>query len=126
MPEVALRRAARDAATLTHAWGTAVAVTLGAQGALLSVGDDIPFMAPAPNPAAEAYLGLRGTPAAPGTASPRRPPRSSGPGGLLTEAVTEAVRRASEFVGRGGPAVVPGLTVPPEAERLCPDRQPPA
>ena len=46
-------------------------------------------------------------------------------GGLLTEAVTEAVRWASEFVGRGGPAVVPGLTVPPEAERR-PDRQPPA
>jgi rfaE bifunctional protein nucleotidyltransferase chain/domain len=35
------------------------------------------------------------------------------------------VRWASEFVGRGGPAVVPGLTVPPEAERR-PDRQPPA
>jgi len=121
MPEVALRRAARDAATLTHAWGTAVAVTLGAQGALLSVGDDTPFMAP--TPAAEA-LGPRDACGA-GDCFAAAAAQVIRAGGLLTEAVTEAVRWASEFVGRGGPAVVPGLTVPPEAERR-PDRQPPA
>jgi rfaE bifunctional protein nucleotidyltransferase chain/domain len=109
---VPLRRAARDAATLSRAWGTAVAVTLGVRGALLSVGDDIPFMAPAPAPA---------------TANPG-PPDTCGAGdcfaaaavqairagGLLTEAVTEAVRLASEFVAGGGASAGPGLTVPPE------------
>jgi rfaE bifunctional protein nucleotidyltransferase chain/domain len=119
-PEVALRGAARDAATLTRAWGTAVAVTLGAQGALLSVGDDTPFMAPAP---AAVPTGPRDACGA-GDCFAAAAAQIIRAGGLLTEAVTEAVRRASEFVGRGGPAAAPGLTVPPAAERR-PGRQPP-
>jgi rfaE bifunctional protein nucleotidyltransferase chain/domain len=110
-PEATLGHAARDAATLSRAWGTAVAVTLGARGALLSVGDDVPFMAPAPAPAA-----APGPPDACGAgdcfaAAAAQAIRS---GGLLTEAVTEAVCLASEFVARGGASAGPGLTVPPE------------
>jgi rfaE bifunctional protein nucleotidyltransferase chain/domain len=104
-------RAARDALALHRAWGSAVAVTLGPAGALLSTGEDVPFAAPAP------------------AASPGGPHDACGAGdcfaaaaaqvlragGLLTEAVTEAVRCASEFVSRGGAASAPGLSVPPGA-----------
>jgi D-beta-D-heptose 7-phosphate kinase / D-beta-D-heptose 1-phosphate adenosyltransferase len=109
-PEAPFRRAARDAAALSRIWNTAVVVTLGAHGALLSVGDDTPFLAPAP--AAGTRTGT--------------PPDACGAGdcfaaaaaqvlrarGLITEAVTEAVRRASEFVARGGASAAPGLTFP--------------
>ena len=118
VPEASLRQAARDAAALTRAWGTAVAVTLSAQGALLSVGEDTPFLAPPP---------ASGPAADPAAGGPAGPPDACGAGdcfaaaaaqviragGLLTEAVTEGVRRASGFVATGGPAAVPGLTIPP-------------
>src|SRR5205085_7419033 len=41
----ALGSAARDAAVLSRAWGSAVAVTLGESGALLSTGEAVPFLA---------------------------------------------------------------------------------
>ncbi len=104
--------AARDAATLSRAWGTAVAVTIGARGALLSVGDDVPFMAPAPALAAASP----GSPDACGAGDcfAAAAVQAIRAGGLLTEAVTEAVRLASEFVARGGASGGPGLTIPPE------------
>ena len=108
-PEVPLRRVARDAATLSRAWGTAVAVTLGERGALLSVGDDAPFLALPPAVAREPRDACgAGDCFAAAAAHVLRA------GGLLTEAVTEAVRVASEFVARGGASAAPGLTVPPE------------
>jgi D-beta-D-heptose 7-phosphate kinase / D-beta-D-heptose 1-phosphate adenosyltransferase len=114
-PEVALRRAARDAATLTRAWGTAVAVTLGAQGALLSVGEDAPFLAPAPAPAAGAGACGPHDACGAGDCFAAAAAQVIQAGAVLTEAVTEAVRRASEFVSLGGPALVPSLTVAAEA-----------
>jgi len=59
-PGSALASAARDAAALSQAWGSAVAITLGEGGALLSTGEAVPFLAqrsssgragPAPRPA---------------------------------------------------------------------------
>ncbi|MBC6459808.1 D-glycero-beta-D-manno-heptose 1-phosphate adenylyltransferase [Actinomadura sp. HBU206391] len=93
-----LGQAAADARALVSRWRAAgVAVTLGEGGALLSVGEDIPFVVPAPALgdgmdacgagdcfAAAAALALRD-------------------GCLLTEAVTEAVHSASAFVASGGP-----------------------
>jgi D-beta-D-heptose 7-phosphate kinase / D-beta-D-heptose 1-phosphate adenosyltransferase len=111
-PEVPLGRAARDAAALNRAWGTAVAVTLGPHGALLSVGDDAPFMAPAPAPAAGAWEARDACGA--GDCFAAAAAQVIRAGGLLTEAVTEAVRRASDFVSLGGASAAPGLTVPPE------------
>jgi D-beta-D-heptose 7-phosphate kinase/D-beta-D-heptose 1-phosphate adenosyltransferase len=100
--------AAAHSAALVGRWRvTGVAVTLAERGALLSVGDAVPYVAPpagAPGHrvdgcgagdcfAAAAALVLHG-------------------GGTLTEAVTEAVRRAGEFVRAGG---VGGLDGPPPA-----------
>jgi D-beta-D-heptose 7-phosphate kinase / D-beta-D-heptose 1-phosphate adenosyltransferase len=111
-PEVPLRRVARDAATLSRLWGTAIAVTLGEQGALLSAGDDAPFLAPPPAGAREPRDACgAGDCFAAAAAQVLRT------GGLLTEAVTQAVRAASEFVARGGASAARGLTVPPEPER---------
>ena len=45
-------------------------------------------------------------------------------GGPLTEAVTEAVRAASEFVARGGASAAPSLAVPPESGRPSADAAP--
>ena len=57
-------------------------------------------------------------------ASRRRRPRHLRAGGLLTEAVTEAVRAASEFVARGGASAAPSLAVPPEPGRPSADAAP--
>ncbi|HLI40743.1 MAG TPA: PfkB family carbohydrate kinase [Streptosporangiaceae bacterium] len=110
-PEAALRRAARNAATLSRAWGTAVAVTLGPRGALLSVGDDVPFLALAP---AAADQGAVPDACGAGDCFAAAAVQAIRAGGLLTEAVTEAVRLASEFVARGGASAGPGLAAPPE------------
>ena len=119
-PEVPFRRVARDAATLNRAWGTAVAITLGAQGALLSVGDDAPFMAPAPAPAAGAWEPRDACGA--GDCFAAAAAQVIRAGGLLTEAVTEAVRLASEFVAVGGASAAPSVTIPaePGIPRACP------
>jgi rfaE bifunctional protein nucleotidyltransferase chain/domain len=107
-PRDPLGQAAHDAAGLGRAWGAAVAVTLGRHGALLSTGDDVPFLAPPPEgPAA----GLPDTCGA-GDCFAATAAQVLRGGGLLTEAVTEAVRRACEFVGLGGASAVPGRTIP--------------
>jgi D-beta-D-heptose 7-phosphate kinase/D-beta-D-heptose 1-phosphate adenosyltransferase len=113
-PEPPFRRAARDAAALSRAWSTAVAVTLGAHGALLSVGDDTPFLAPAPVPAAGTRAGPLPDACGAGDCFAAAAAQVLRARGLLTEAVTEAVRGASEFVARGGAVAAPGLTFPPE------------
>jgi len=94
----ALAAAGRHADALVGAWeAQAVAVTLGAQGALLSYGGGTPVVAPAPavhciDPcgagdrfAVTAAVGL-------------------GAGLVTAEAVQEAVCRAAEYVAAGGPA----------------------
>jgi rfaE bifunctional protein nucleotidyltransferase chain/domain len=76
------------------------------------VGDDAPFLAPASAVAQEPRDACgAGDCFAAAAAQVLRT------GGLLTEAVTEAVRAASEFVARGGASAAPGLTVPPEPGR---------
>jgi D-beta-D-heptose 7-phosphate kinase / D-beta-D-heptose 1-phosphate adenosyltransferase len=120
VPGTPMARAARDASALARAWGTAVAVTLGQDGALLSVGDATPFVAPAAELDSAAALDSCGA----GDWFAAAAARVLCAGGLLTEAVVEAVRGASAFVGRGGAAIAPGLTVPPTA--AGPQRRRPA
>jgi D-beta-D-heptose 7-phosphate kinase/D-beta-D-heptose 1-phosphate adenosyltransferase len=104
----AVRQAARDATSLACAWGAAVAVTMGEHGAVLSTGDTAPFVAPAarlaPGQAADA-CGAGDCFAAAAVQALRG-------GGLLTEALVEAVSRASQFVAQGGAAAAPGRTIP--------------
>jgi rfaE bifunctional protein nucleotidyltransferase chain/domain len=105
-------RAARDAMALSRAWGTGVAVTLGRYGALLSVGDDTPFMAQPPAPGAGARADTCGA----GDCFAAAAAQVIRAGGLLTEAVVEAVRCASGFVGAGGAAAAPALVIPGEKD----------
>ena len=119
--EMPLRQVARDAATLSRAWGMAVAVTLGEQGAaLLSLGDDAPFLAPAPPAAARGSHDACGA----GDCFAAAAAQALRAGGLLTEVVTEAVRAASEFVAGGGASAAPSLAVPPEPGRPSADAAP--
>ncbi len=105
----ALADASRDAATLSRAWGSAVAVTMGEGGALLHTGEAVPFLAPA-----EAIRGPH-DPCGAGDCFAAAAAQVLRSGGLLTEAVTEAVRQATRFVSQGGPSAAPGTTIPPEA-----------
>ncbi len=105
-PGSALAGAARDAATLSGAWGSAVAVTMGDGGALLHTGDAVPFLAPA-----EAISGPHDSCGA-GDCFAAAAAQVLRSGGLLTEAVTEAVRWATDFVRQGGAAAAPGAGVP--------------
>jgi D-beta-D-heptose 7-phosphate kinase / D-beta-D-heptose 1-phosphate adenosyltransferase len=88
-----LKQAAADAAALVTRWRAAgVAVTLGERGALLSVGDEAPFVVPAPGE------GPVGDPCGAGDCFAAAAALALADGGLLTEAVTAAVHRASAFV----------------------------
>jgi rfaE bifunctional protein nucleotidyltransferase chain/domain/rfaE bifunctional protein kinase chain/domain len=101
-------QAARDAAALLRRWRVGgVAVTLGEQGALLSVGDGVPFVAPAPETAVRSQADTCGA----GDCFAAVTAHVLHGGGLLTEAVTEAVRRAGAFVAAGGAAAVRGAVV---------------
>ncbi|MCW2901255.1 MAG: hldE [Streptosporangiaceae bacterium] len=92
-----LRQAAADARALVEMWqAVGVAVTLGEGGALLSVGEDVPFVVPAPVLAAGMDTCGAGDCFSAVVALALRDGR------LLTEAVTEGVHRASEFVAAGG------------------------
>jgi rfaE bifunctional protein nucleotidyltransferase chain/domain len=102
----ALADAARDAAALSQAWGSAVAVTMGEGGALLHTGEAVPFLAPA-----EAIRGPH-DPCGAGDCFAAAAAQVLRSGGLLTEAVTEAVRRATHFVRQGGAGAAPGVTIP--------------
>src|SRR5690348_3506323 len=104
-----LASAARDAAALSRAWGSAVAVTLGEGGALLHTGEAVPLLAPA-----EAIHGPHDACGA-GDCFAATAAQVLRSGGLLSEAVTEAVREATDFVRQGGASASPGATIPPEA-----------
>ncbi|MEU3336757.1 D-glycero-beta-D-manno-heptose 1-phosphate adenylyltransferase [Streptomyces sp. NPDC002144] len=98
-----LRSAARAAAALVGHWRAgAVAVTLGARGALLSYGDQ-PLLCPAP--------GVHG--ADPCGAGDRFAATAAGllaDGALVGEAVEGAVTAATAFVGEGGAGALMGLS----------------
>ena len=100
-----LGSSARDAAALSRAWGSAVAVTLGEGGALLSTGETVPFLAPA-----QAIGGPHDACGA-GDCFAAAAAQVLRSGGLLTEAVTEAVRVATDFVRQGGASTAPGTTI---------------
>jgi D-beta-D-heptose 7-phosphate kinase/D-beta-D-heptose 1-phosphate adenosyltransferase len=95
-----LRAAARGAAALVRHWrAAAVAVTLGARGALLSYGEH-PLLVPAPavHPGDPCGAGDRFAATAAGLLAD---------GALVGEAVEGAVAAASDFVGSGGAAALP-------------------
>jgi D-beta-D-heptose 7-phosphate kinase / D-beta-D-heptose 1-phosphate adenosyltransferase len=96
--------AAAHSAALVDRWRvTGVAVTLGEHGALLSVGGAVPYVAPAETVPDHRVDGCgAGDCFAAGAAHVLHA------GGTLTEAVTEAVRRAGEFVHAGGVAALDG------------------
>ncbi|HEY1621483.1 MAG TPA: D-glycero-beta-D-manno-heptose 1-phosphate adenylyltransferase [Streptosporangiaceae bacterium] len=102
----ALASASRDGAALSQAWGSAVAVTLGEDGALLDTGEAVPFLAPA-----EAIRGPHDSCGA-GDCFAAAAAQVLRSGGLLTEAVTEAVRQATYFVRQGGASAAPGTAIP--------------
>jgi rfaE bifunctional protein nucleotidyltransferase chain/domain len=104
----ALASASRDGAALSRAWGSAVAVTLGEGGALLHTGEAVPFLAPA-----EAIRGPHDACGA-GDCFAAAAAQVLRSGGLLTEAVTEAVRQATYFVRQGGASAAPGTAIPAE------------
>jgi rfaE bifunctional protein nucleotidyltransferase chain/domain len=99
----------RDAAALSRAWGSAVAVTLGEGGALLHTGEAVPLLAPA-----EAIHGPHDSCGA-GDCFAAAAAQVLRSGGLLSEAVTEAVHQATDFVRQGGASASPGVTIPREA-----------
>jgi rfaE bifunctional protein nucleotidyltransferase chain/domain len=107
--ESALASASHDGAALSRAWGSAVAVTLGEGGALLDTGEAVPFLAPA-----EAIRGPHDSCGA-GDCFAAATAQVLRSGGLLTEAVTEAVRQATYFVRQGGASAAPGTAIPAEA-----------
>ncbi len=93
--DLALVRA--DAAGLVSAWlSRAVAVTLGARGALLSYGEGSPVVTPAPQVHCIDPCGA-------GDRFAVSAALALGEGQVLTEAVQEAVRAASAYVAAGGP-----------------------
>ncbi len=117
-PGSALGSAARDAAALSQGWGSAVAVTLGEDGALLSTGEAVPFLAPA-----QAIGGPHDSCGA-GDCFAAAAAQVLRSGGLLTEAVTEAVRVATDFVRQGGASTAPGSTIPTGSAPVRPGSPP--
>jgi rfaE bifunctional protein nucleotidyltransferase chain/domain len=93
-----LAAAGRQAAALVAHWrAQAVAVTLGARGALLSYGDGAPVVSPAPAVAATDTCGA-------GDRFAVSAAVALGSGRVTTEAVQEAVAEAAGYVAAGGPA----------------------
>jgi D-beta-D-heptose 7-phosphate kinase/D-beta-D-heptose 1-phosphate adenosyltransferase len=100
-----LAQVAGDAAELVGRWRvTGVAVTLGERGALLSVGEPAPYVSPAPR----LSPGVRADSCGAGDCFAAAAVDVLHGGGVVTEAVTEAVRRASAFVAAGGVAATGG------------------
>jgi rfaE bifunctional protein nucleotidyltransferase chain/domain/rfaE bifunctional protein kinase chain/domain len=110
------------AAGLVRAWrASGVAVTMGSRGALLSVGEDVPSLLPAPATAVGGDTCGAGDCFAVGAAMSLRN------GGLLTEAVAEGVRLATAFVTgddlrRNGAAFEGGLPDPLDVVRRTRER----
>jgi D-beta-D-heptose 7-phosphate kinase/D-beta-D-heptose 1-phosphate adenosyltransferase len=109
-----LAAVARRASALVRAWEAhAVAVTLGADGALLSHGETSPSVVPAPAVQAGDTCGAGDRFASAAAVALAR-------GGVTLEAVQEAVRAAAGFVAAGGAAAF-SSTPPAEA---APDPDP--
>jgi rfaE bifunctional protein nucleotidyltransferase chain/domain len=109
-----LAAVARRASALVRAWEAhAVAVTLGADGALLSHGETSPSVIPAPAVRAGDTCGAGDRFASAAAVALAR-------GGVTLEAVQEAVRAAAGFVAAGGAAAF-SSTPPAEA---APDPDP--
>jgi len=131
---------AATATRLVAGWDVAaVAVTLGARGALLSYGDDAPALVPAPAPAPAGLAGLTGPPGGvlndtcgAGDCFAATVAGQLADGAVVQEAVAGAVEAASRFVAAGaassyvsasaaGPGLprpgprgdAPGVAVPP-------------
>lgn len=110
-----LSAAGRRGRHLGRSWGIeGVAVTLGAEGALLCDGSEAPFLAPA-EPA-------RGDSCGAGDSFAAGAVQALADGGPLTAAVTEGVRRASEFVRAGAAAGVAAQLAETGTARLVPER----
>ncbi|CAL9613174.1 D-glycero-beta-D-manno-heptose 1-phosphate adenylyltransferase [Streptomyces sp. enrichment culture] len=106
IPRRDLHAAAHSAAALVRQWrAAAVAVTLGARGALLSYGEH-PLLVPAPatHPGDSCGAGDRFAATAAGLLAD---------GVLVAEAVEGAVAAASGFVAAGGASAVPTADTPP-------------
>lgn len=92
-------QAAADSAALVDRWRVAgVAVTLAEHGALLSVGQAVPYVSPPEDVSVDRQVDGCGA----GDCFAAAAAHVLHAGGTLTEAVTEAVRRAGEFVHAGG------------------------
>ena len=113
-----LRAAAGHADRLVAAWGVgAVAVTLGARGALLSQGTGSPAVFPAPSARAVDPCGAGDCFAA--TAA-----LALADGGVVSEAVLAAVQAAAAFVDAGGASGLGDLGTAPRSPQST-DRIPP-
>jgi rfaE bifunctional protein nucleotidyltransferase chain/domain len=108
-----LRTVSRGAAALVRAWrAAAVAVTLGARGALLSYGDNpLLFPAPTAHPGDPCGAGDRFAATAAGRLAD---------GALVEEAVARAVASATEFVAAGAAGAIGLETAGAAAERVSP------
>ena len=110
-----LSAAGRCGRYLGRAWGVeGVAVTLGADGALLCDGSDTPFLAPA-RPA-------RGDACGAGDSFAAGVVGALADGGSLTDAVTAGVHHASEFVRAGAAGAVAAQLAESGTARLVPER----
>jgi D-beta-D-heptose 7-phosphate kinase / D-beta-D-heptose 1-phosphate adenosyltransferase len=114
-------QAAADATALVRTWGaSAVSVTMGQHGALLSVGEAMPFMAPVAavqSSSAADTCGAGDCFAVTAAGVLRK-------GGVLTEAVVEAVRAAGEFIGQGGASRAAARPAAPSAPIVSGTRGP--
>ncbi|WP_329091032.1 PfkB family carbohydrate kinase [Actinomadura citrea] len=111
-----LPAAGRRGRHLGRSWGIdGVAITLGAQGALLCDGSQAPFLAPA-RPA-------RGDSCGAGDSFAAEVVGALADGADLPAAVTEGVDRASEFVRAGAAAAVAAQLADTGTARLTPERR---
>jgi rfaE bifunctional protein nucleotidyltransferase chain/domain len=121
-PEIGVGRtplaaASQRADALVRRWSAAgVAVTMGKRGALLSVGEGAPLVAPAPRVEGDDTCGAGDQFAASATVALAR-------GRLPSEAVVDGVRAASEFVRAGG-AVGVGAALEPSGRTAGPSTPP--
>ncbi|TDD87711.1 PfkB family carbohydrate kinase [Actinomadura rubrisoli] len=110
-----LSAAGRRGRRLGRMWDLeGVAITLGAEGALLCDGSEAPFLAPA-EPA-------RGDSCGAGDSFAAGAVDVLAGGGSLTAAVSEGVRRASEFVRAGAAGAVAAQLAETGTARLVPER----
>jgi len=110
-----LPAAGRRGRHLGRSWGIdGVAITLGAEGALLCDGSEAPFLAPA-RPA-------RGDSCGAGDSFAAEVVGALADGADLPAAVTEGVDRASEFVRAGAAAAVAAQLAETGTARLVPER----